>query len=142
MSVPPPFLAMTLPLSIVVFLMVAAWRVFEKAGRPGWAVLIPFYNLYTLIKIAERPGWWLLFFLVPVVNLIVGMVISVDIARRFGKEDIFGVGLLFLGFIFYPVLAFSDASYRPHHQPVRTETQINDDGTVVEVREVGPDGEW
>jgi len=75
--------------------------------------LIPFYNMYLLLKIAQRPGWWLLLFLVPIINIVVQIMIIFDIAKNFGKGTGFGFGLLFLGFIFYPILAFSDVKYKP-----------------------------
>lgn len=99
-------------LAICVLLIVSFWKVFTKAGRPGWACLIPFYNLYVLIKVAGRPGWWFLLFLIPFVNFVIGIIISLDVAKNFGKSALFGVGLIFLGFIFYPILAFGDAKYQ------------------------------
>jgi uncharacterized membrane protein YhaH (DUF805 family) len=99
-------------LAIVVVNIVAMWRVFTKAGQPGWGIFVPFYNIYLMLKIAGRPGWWLILAFIPLVNLIL-IVIPFDIARNFGKGGGFGLGLLLLGFIFYPILAFSDAQYQP-----------------------------
>jgi hypothetical protein len=98
-------------LAIAILVLVSIWKVFVKAGQPGWASLIPIYNVFVLLKIAGRPGWWLLLFLIPLVNLAVALLVSVDIAKAFGKGAGFGIGLALLGFIFYPVLAFSDAEY-------------------------------
>jgi hypothetical protein len=98
-------------LSVAILVLVSFWKVFVKAGQPGWASLIPIYNVVVLLRIAGRPGWWLLLFLIPLVNLAVALLVSVDIAKAFGKGAGFGIGLAFLGFIFYPVLAFSDAEY-------------------------------
>lgn len=98
-------------LALIVACVAAMWKVFTKAGQPGWAILVPFYNLYVMLKIAGRPGWWLILAFIPVVNLIF-LVIPFDIAGRFGKSGLFGLGLLFLGFIFYPILAWGDATYR------------------------------
>ncbi|MBI3462096.1 MAG: signal peptidase I [Planctomycetes bacterium] len=89
------------------------WRVFTKAGKPGWGALVPIYNVVLLLEIAKRPLWWLLLLFVPVVNLIVAVIVSVDVAKHFGKGVGFGVGLAFLGFVFYPVLGFSNARYQP-----------------------------
>jgi len=99
-------------LATAVFFIVVMWKVFEKAGQPGWGVLIPIYNIYLTLKIAKRPGWWLLLFLIPVVNLVIAIMIHFDIAKNFKKSVGFGFGLLFLGFIFYPILAFGDAKYK------------------------------
>lgn len=97
----------------VVFVIASMWIVFEKAGHPGWAAIIPIYNIYIMLLIAGRPGWWLVLFLIPIVNIIVEVIISIDIARNFGKSTGFGIGLLLLSFIFYPILAFGDATYQP-----------------------------
>ena len=98
-------------LGVAVFIIVSLWKVFVKAGQPGWGAIIPIYNAYLLLKIAGRPGWWLLLWLIPIVNIIIAIVVSIDIAGKFGKGTGFGIGLAFLGFIFYPILAFSDAAY-------------------------------
>ena len=94
-------------LALVLLTTVAIWRVYAKAGEPGWACIIPIYNLYILLRIAERPGWWLLLFFIPVVNVIVDIIVSIDVANRFGRGVAFGIGLAFLPFIFYPIIAFS-----------------------------------
>lgn len=105
-------------LAVVVLLVVSLWKVFVKAGYPGWASLIPVYNVFIMLKIAGRPGWWLLLFLVPLVNIAVAILVSVDFAKAFGKSVGFGLGLALLAFVFYPILAFSDAEYvGPATQP-------------------------
>lgn len=100
-------------LAIFVVIIVGMWKVFVKAGHPGWASLIPFYNLYILTQIAGRPWWWLLLFLIPLVNIVIAIILSIDIARKFGKGVGFAIGMVFLGFIFYPILGFGDAKYSP-----------------------------
>jgi len=100
-------------LAIVVLVIVGVWKVFAKAGKPGWGALIPIYNIILLLDIAGRPLWWIILFFIPLVNLIVGILVALDVARNFGKGAGFGLGLAFLGFIFYPILGFSDAQYRP-----------------------------
>jgi hypothetical protein len=96
----------------ILFLAIAGvWKTFAKAGKPGWACLVPIYNLVVMLQIAGRPLWWLLLLFVPLVNLFVVLVIVMDIAKAFGKGAGFGLGLLFLGFIFYPILGFGDAHY-------------------------------
>ncbi len=99
-------------LAILVVIIAGVWKTFEKAGQPGWALFIPFYNIYVMLKIAGRPGWWLILFIIPLVNFIIAIVMSVDIAKNFGKGTGFGIGLAFLGFIFYPILGFGDAQYQ------------------------------
>ena len=100
-------------LAIIVIVIAGVWKTFEKAGQPGWASIIPIYNIYIMLKIAGRPGWWLILFLIPLVNFIIAIVMSVDIAKNFGKGTGFGIGLAFLGFIFFPILGFGDATYQP-----------------------------
>lgn len=100
-------------LAVLVFVLVSMWKVFTKAGQPGWAVLIPIYNLYVLIKIAGKPGWWLILYIIPLVNIVISVIVCIGIAERFGKGAGFGIGLWLLGIIFYPILAFGSATYSP-----------------------------
>jgi hypothetical protein len=98
-------------LALLVVVIAGIWKVFTKAGYPGWASIIPIYNAYVLLKIAGKPGWWLILLLIPLVNIAIGIVVSLDIAKRFGKGVGFGIGLALLGFVFYPILGFGDAQY-------------------------------
>lgn len=99
-------------LAFSVFMIVCVWKVFSKAGQPGWASIVPIYNAVVMLNIVGRPIWWLVLFLIPFVNIGVGIVLCIDTAKVFGKGPGFGVGLLLLPFIFYPMLAFGDAQYR------------------------------
>lgn len=100
-------------LVVAVFYIAVMWKVFTKAGQPGWAAIIPIYNTYVLCKVAGRPGWWLLLFFVPLVNIVVLIMLCLDVARMFGKSGAFGFfGLFLFGFIGYPILAFGDARYQ------------------------------
>ena len=105
-------------LLIAVILIVAMWKVFSKAGQPGWAAIIPIFNIYILCKVAGRPGWWLLLMLIPFVNFIIAIILCIDIAKNFGKGAGFGLGLAFLGFIFFPILGFGSATYEGSATPV------------------------
>ena len=98
-------------LAIIFVCIAALWKIFEKVGKPGWVAIIPFYNTYVLIQIIGRPGWWFLLMFIPLVNIVISFIISIDIARCFGKDFGFGVGLAFLPFIFLPILAFGDAKF-------------------------------
>jgi len=97
--------------SVAVLVVVALWRVFEKAGQPGWAAIIPIYNVYILCKIAGKPGWWVLLMFIPVVNIVILLLVKLDLARAFGKSPGFAIGLWLLPILFYPILAFGDAQY-------------------------------
>jgi hypothetical protein len=99
-------------LAVVVVVIAGAWKTFAKAGKPGWACLIPIYNLWVMLEIAGKPGWWLILLFIPLVNLIVGILACIALAERFGKGAGFGVGLALLGVIFLPILGFGDAEYR------------------------------
>jgi len=99
-------------ISVLVLVVIALWRVFEKAGQPGWAAIVPFYNLYILCKIAGKPGWWVLLMLIPLVNIVILLLVKIDLARAFGKDTAFAIGLWLLPIVFYPLLAFGDAQYR------------------------------
>jgi hypothetical protein len=105
-------------LAVVVLIIAGFWKVFTKAGQPGWAAIIPFYNFYILLKIVGRPGWWLLLLLIPLVNIVIAVLVAIDVAKAFGKGTGFGLGLAFLGFIFYPILGFGSATYSA--PPART----------------------
>ena len=98
-------------LAITVFLIAAQWKVFVKAGQPGWACIIPFYNIYIMTKIAGKPGIWVLWCLIPLVNIVFAIWLTNMISKSFGKDEGFTVGLLLLGIVFWPILGFGSAKY-------------------------------
>lgn len=99
-------------LAFIVLIIAGFWKTFEKAGQPGWAAIIPIYNLYVLCQIAGRPGWWVLLYFIPFVNIIVSLLIAIDVAKAFGKDVVYGVVLLwFFQAIGYLLLGFGDAQY-------------------------------
>jgi hypothetical protein len=100
-------------LTITVLIVAGFWKVFEKAGLPGWGALIPIYNLILWMRLAGRPGWWVLLLLIPLVNFIISIIVHYDVAQKFGKGVGFAMGLMFLPFIFYPILGFGSAQYNP-----------------------------
>lgn len=110
--------ALVVEVIIGIICILSLWKIFTKAGQPGWASIIPFFNLYILIKISEKPVWWLILFLIPCVNIIAAILIAVALAEKFGKGGLFAVGLILLPFIFYPILAFSDAQYQGSAAPM------------------------
>ncbi len=93
------------------FLITSAWILFVKADQPGWACLLPIYNVILLLRIAGKPWWWLILYLIPVVSVIISLLHMIALAEAFGKGAGYGIGLFFLGFIFLPLLAFGDAEY-------------------------------
>ncbi|MFO0591211.1 MAG: DUF5684 domain-containing protein [Polyangiaceae bacterium] len=98
-------------LLVWVLTVVGMWTVFTKAGQPGWAALIPIYNLYILFKVAGWSGLSLLLLLIPLVNVVVLFMVTLEVARKFGKGFLFTLGLTFLPFIFYPVLGLGSSTY-------------------------------
>ena len=105
-------------LLIAIYAVIVLWKIFTKAGQPGWAVLVPFYNLYVYTQVVQRPSWWMVLYfasIVPIVGPLTVLVISIldnlRMAKVFGKSSGFGVGLIFLGIIFQSILAFGDAKY-------------------------------
>jgi hypothetical protein len=99
-------------MAVIVFYIFCMWKVYAKAGKPGWAAIVPIYNVLVQLEIVGRPWWYLLLLLVPVVDIVIGIMILFDLAKVFGKGTGFGFGLLFLSFIFIPILAFGDAKYQ------------------------------
>lgn len=98
---------------IAVIAIAAMWKIFTKAKQPGWAAIIPIYNIYILLTIVGRPAWWILLYLIPFVNIIVSVIVSVDLAKSYGKSATFGVvGLWIFSLIGYLMLAFGDAKYK------------------------------
>ena len=102
---------MLIGLAFIVLMIASIWKVFTKAGQPGWAAIIPIYNVIVLLKIIGKPWWWILGFLIPIVNFIVMILMAVGLAKVFGKGTGFAIGLILLGVIFYPILACGDAPY-------------------------------
>jgi hypothetical protein len=94
-----------------VYVLVAMWTVFEKADQPGWAAIVPFYNLYVLLKVVGRPGWWLVLLFTPLVLVVVFVIVMIDLGKSFGKSGWFAVVLTLLPFIGWPMLAFGQARY-------------------------------
>ena len=97
-------------IAATVLMVVAMWKIFSKAGQPGWAAIIPIYNLFVWCKIVGRPAWWILLLLIcfPIFYII----LCIDLAKSFGKGVGFAVGLILLSIIFFPILGFGSATYQ------------------------------
>jgi hypothetical protein len=100
-----------LGLVIGIFYIYCLWRIFTKAGKPGWAAIIPIYNTIVLLNIGGLSGWFVLLGLVPVVNIILAIIIYWNLGKAFGKGVGFQLGLIILSFIFIPILAFDSSRY-------------------------------
>lgn len=106
------FMAFFIPFIVIwVLMVVSLWKTFEKAGKPGWAAIIPIYNTLVMIEIVGKPTIWLLWCLLPCVNLIFSVWLLNLMSKSYGQSEGFTVGLLFLPFIFWPILGFGSAKY-------------------------------
>ena len=99
-------------IAIIVAVIAGYWCVFTKAGEAGWKSIIPIWNIIVLLRIIGRPVWWIILFLIPLVNIIIALIVSLDLAKSFGKGSGFGVGIWLLSFIFVPILGFGSATYQ------------------------------
>ena len=97
--------------SLMAATIVATWKVYTKAGQPGWASLIPIYNAYIFLKIAKKPGWWLLLIIIPGINVVFMLLALISVNESFGKSTGFLLGLIFLNPIFLLILGFDDSTY-------------------------------
>jgi hypothetical protein len=98
-------------LAFVVVMIAAMIKMYQKAGREWWEAIIPVYNIYVMLKIIGKPSWWIILYIIPLVNIIVSIIVLHNLSKSFGKGAGFTLGLIFLPFIFYPILGFGDAQY-------------------------------
>ena len=106
-------------LAIVVFVIAGLWKVYEKAGQPGWACIVPIYNIIILLRIVGKPWWWLLLMCIPYVGLVWSIWTYNMLSKSFGKDEGFTVGLVLLSPVFFPILGFGDARYLgPYGDPI------------------------
>jgi len=97
--------------AFIIAYVAGMWKAYDKAGEPGWAAIVPFYNLWVWVKIAGRPPLWFILALIPCVNIVIIFLLSMDTAKSFGKTEIYGVGMFFLPPIFWIMLGFGSATY-------------------------------
>jgi len=96
-----------------VIVIAAMWKLFNKAGKPGWAAIIPIYNIIVLLEIIEKPLWWIVLMFIPFVNFVIAIIVNIELAKKFGKDIVFAIGLILLPIVFLPILGFGSAQYRP-----------------------------
>ncbi len=106
-----PILISLIAIAFSVFMIAAMWKIFVKAGQPGWGAIIPIYNTYLMLLIADKPGWWLILYLIPVASFIVNIIVFFAIVEKFGKTGGFAVGMILLPVVFMPILGFGSAKY-------------------------------
>jgi hypothetical protein len=98
-------------LAIFVLMIVSMWKIYTKAGKPGWACIIPIYNIIVLLEIVGKPWWWLLLMIIPIANFVILIWMFNLLSKSFGHEVGFTLGLIFLGFIFIPILGLGESKY-------------------------------
>jgi hypothetical protein len=106
-----PIVVLLLVLAVSLLLSAASWIIFERAGQAGWKSLVPFYNCFVLMEISGKPGWWMFLLFIPIVGVVVYLLSMLSLAVKFGRSQLFGVGIFILPMIFLPLLAFGRAEY-------------------------------
>lgn len=96
---------------VMLIAIISSWKIYTKAGKPGWTCLVPFYNAWVMMEIIGFPGFYFLGMMVPVVGMFFALYCQFRLAKVFGKDVLYTVGLIFLPFIFYPLLAFGGDEY-------------------------------
>lgn len=120
------FLLVILYLAFIVLMIAAAWQINTKAGQPGWACLIPIYGNIVQLKIVGKPNWWIIMYFIPIVNIIFLIWTINMLSKSFGKDEGFTAGLIFLPFIFYPILGLGSTPYvGPYGDPQAFEAARN-----------------
>ena len=121
-------------IAIAIVYLISWMRIFRKAGKPQWPVIIPIYNIYVLLQIVRKPSWWVIFFILPLLDMFVNLpslvavilniavsvvfiLILIGLAKAFGRSGWFAAGLLFLGVIFFPILGFGKSQYLGNSSP-------------------------
>ena len=98
-------------IGIIVLMITSVWKVFTKANQPGWAAILPIYNIIIMLEVAKKPTWWVAMYFIPIANFIFMIMTLNGISKNFGKDEGFTVGMVFLGIVFWPILAFGNAQY-------------------------------
>lgn len=98
-------------LALLVLICWGGWKTYGKAGEPGWTFLIPFYNLWVLLRITGKPFWWFIMFFIPGVNIVFMILVFIALARRFNYPGVFCVGLFLLPFVFWPILGLGSNQF-------------------------------
>lgn len=102
---------MIIQLAIGILMIASMWKIYAKAGKPGWAAIVPIYNIIVLLEIIGRPIWWIILYFIPLVNFVIMILVFLDLAKKFGKSAGYGILMIILPFIFIPALGFGSAKY-------------------------------
>ena len=104
--------AIIIYIAIIVLIIASQWKIFTKAGKPGWAALVPIYNIIIMLEVARQPLWMIILYFIPIANLIAVIIVYIELSNNFSKSGGFAAGLILLPIIFFPILAFGDAKYK------------------------------
>lgn len=102
---------------IIVYLLIAAviivsyWKIYTKAGKPGWAAIVPIYNIIILLEIVKKPVWWVILFFIPCANIVAMVLVALEFVKVFGKPSWHAALMILVGIVYLPYIAFSDAKY-------------------------------
>ena len=99
-------------IAIIVAVIAGWWMIFTKAGEAGWKSLIPIWNILVLLKIIGREWWWIILMLIPIVGFVIWIIVALDLAKSYGRGTGFGIGLIFLPYIWSLILGFGSDTYR------------------------------
>ena len=99
--------------AIALLMIISLWKLFSKAGQPGWASIIPIYQTVVMLQVAGKPIWWIILLFVPIANIVIVIMMLAGIAKNFGKGVGFVFGMIFLPIIFWPILGLGSAEYAP-----------------------------
>nr|WP_294858063.1 DUF5684 domain-containing protein [uncultured Fluviicola sp.] len=111
---------------IIALMIISMWKVYEKANKPGWAAIVPVYNLIIMLEIAKKPTWWVAMYFVPVANIVFMIMTMNGVSKNFGKDEGFTVGMVLLGIVFWPILAFGSARYVDNKAMVNSSNDLLD----------------
>ena len=95
----------------LVLLLASFWKIYSKAGQPGWACIVPIYNIIVLLEVVKKPIWWFLLLMIPFVNIVIYLIIYHRLSVAYGKGGGFTAGLILLPVVFFPILGLGSAEY-------------------------------
>ncbi|MDA1311761.1 MAG: DUF5684 domain-containing protein [Acidobacteria bacterium] len=114
-------IVIVLAATVTIFSIAGVWKMLEKGGQPGWGIFVPIYNAILLVRIVGLQDWFFLLFLVPGVNIVAHIIVSLELGKRFGRGAAFTMGIILVPALFYPVLGFGRAVYTPPPPPPRSD---------------------
>jgi Family of unknown function (DUF5684) len=102
----------------IVLVIASMWRLFNEAGQKGWCAIVPILNIIVLLKVVHKELWWIILFLIPCVSIVAAFIVYIDLAKAFGKNTLWGVGLILLPWITFPALAWGSSQYLLQPDPL------------------------